>query len=172
MIAAAIPLRSNAGDVIAWAIMDFVDYEPLSRRRWFRTSTGYAVTGGGAKSRALYMHREISIASGVDLDGREVDHINRDTLDNSRDNLRPVLHWQNQCNRRLPKNNASGLRGVSWHRVGRKWRAEISHRGINKYLGLFKTKEDAHAAYRHAASLFNGAFAANDVQPVAAAVPK
>ncbi|GAH20073.1 unnamed protein product, partial [marine sediment metagenome] len=44
----------------------------------------------------------------------QIDHINRDGLDNRKCNLRPCTNSQNQKNSKLRKDNKSGLRGVRW----------------------------------------------------------
>ena len=70
-----------------------------------------------------------------------VDHINGDTLDNRRENLRVVTKSDNLRNRKFGPSNKSGLRGVIKTKYG--WRAKI-------HLGTFNTKEEAYAAYREA----------------------
>ena len=45
------------------------------------------------------------------------------------------------------KNNASGLRGVCWHKFSGKWRAQIKINGNIKHLGLFNTSDEASEAY-------------------------
>ena len=42
-----------------------------------------------------------------------------------------------------PKNNTSGLKGVSWYKKNQKWRAQIAFQGKRIYLGLFSTLEAA-----------------------------
>jgi HNH endonuclease len=81
----------------------------------------------------------------------QVDHINGDTLDNRRSNLRVCDNSANQHNRGLQRNNRSGVKGV--RRLGRKkkpWVASIRIRGRNIYLGTFATIEQAERARRDA----------------------
>ncbi len=87
---------------------------------------------------------------GVDPFPLEVDHKDRNSLNNNVDNLRlgnSVL--QNQ-NRGMQSNNTSGVKGVSWHKKASKWRADISIGNKCKYLGLFTTLKEA-AEARNAA---------------------
>jgi hypothetical protein len=76
----------------------------------------------------------------------EVDHENRDSLDNRWENLRDATHSQNQLNRKANhkeyKSNVSGINGVYRHSNGNRWVAELRGR----YLGCFATKEEAAAA--------------------------
>ncbi len=70
----------------------------------------------------------------------DIDHINRNKLDNSWRNLREVSRSQNNLNR-------SGIRGVLRSKSGR-WSARLKHKGKQLYLGTFDTKEQAYAAYQ------------------------
>ena len=70
----------------------------------------------------------------------EVDHINHNTLDNRKCNLRKVTNRENQLNKR---NNTSGCPGVRWHSQGKKWNARITIKGKEKSLGMFDTFEEA-----------------------------
>jgi hypothetical protein len=80
----------------------------------------------------------------------EVDHKDGNGLNNRIANLRDATHSQNQRNRGAQSNNPSGLKGVSWHKRDRKWRAQITINGKRKTLGSFRTPDAAHAAYERA----------------------
>jgi hypothetical protein len=77
-------------------MVDDVDVPLLAGRRWhvMPSSTGnyYAISGG--RNGRVYMHRLITSCP----DGLEVDHINHNTLDNRRSNLRVVTHAENMRN--------------------------------------------------------------------------
>ena len=91
----------------------------------------------------------------------EIDHINRNPSDNRWENLREVTHSQNMKNLPIPKTNKSGYKGVSWHAIGKKWQAHIKANGVNYYLGLFNTAEDAAKAYIEASKKLHGEFSAH-----------
>lgn len=88
-----------------------------------------------------------------------VDHINGNTLDNRRSNLRLATVKENTRNQQINKKNTSGYKGVSWYRKDCKWIARIKVDGKTLYLGSFKNPEDAYAAYCEAAAKYHGAFA-------------
>jgi hypothetical protein len=101
------------------------------------------------------MHREILGAS----KGIEVDHRDRDTLNNRRHNLRLATHSQNQQNAYLQSNNTSGFKGVSFRPSNGKWRVRIGVAGKRMHLGSYGTREEAYAVYCDAAKRHHGDFA-------------
>lgn len=91
-----------------------------------------------------------------------VDHINHDTLDNRRQNLRIATAHQNTMNRRSSRNSVSQYKGVSYCKAAKdddKWVASIRSEGTMKYLGRFSTEADAAMAYDQAARRQFGEFA-------------
>jgi hypothetical protein len=90
---------------------------------------------------------------------RFVDHINGDGLDNRRVNLRPAAQSTNGANVGPRSHNASGYKGVGWHKGGRKWVAQITAKGRHYHLGLFTDPAEAARAYDAAALHHFGAFA-------------
>lgn len=69
----------------------------------------------------------------------QIDHINRNTLDNRKCNLRVVSPFENSQNKECP----NGYSGVFFDKNGNKWRAVIRKNNITQYLGSYKTKEEA-----------------------------
>lgn len=88
-----------------------------------------------------------------------VDHINGHRADDRWANLRASDHSHNLANAVRPRHNTSGFKGVHLHKQTGSWRARISKNGKHKSLGLYPTKEAAHAAYCVAANELYGAFA-------------
>lgn len=143
-----------------YALVDDVDYERLNVFNWCASKadgTFYAVRSAGKRPhrRSEYMHRVIL---GVP-DGLEADHINGDSLDNRRCNLRLATRQQNGRNRRAQSNNASGYSGVFLNRVSNKWQAYIVVDRHTRYLKRFDTPEEAARAYDGAARQLFGEFA-------------
>ena len=86
----------------------------------------------------------------------KADHINHDTLDNRKENLRIVNDSQNMWNKRKHKNNSSGFIGVSY--FSGKWRARICFRNKSISLGMFDTPQEASVAYQKAAKQYFGEY--------------
>jgi hypothetical protein len=95
---------------------------------------------------------------------QEIDHRNRNAINDKHDNLREATHSQNMQNRRRHANNTSGYRGVARYngkhrpKLPPRWIAYININGKRKSLGYFKTPEDAAAAYEQAARQLFGEF--------------
>ena len=94
----------------------------------------------------LYVH-------GVWPDG-ELDHMNRDKLDNRISNLRIATRSENLQNTNIRKNNTSGVKGVWLNKVRRKWVASVHINRKYKHLGHFNTIEEATAARQAAEKEF------------------
>jgi HNH endonuclease len=86
-----------------------------------------------------------------------IDHRDGDPANNRWANLRSATRSQNSANRRLHRNNACGLKGVSPY--GWRWCATICKNGRIHHLGIFLTPQEAHAAYVKAARKLFGEFA-------------
>jgi hypothetical protein len=85
----------------------------------------------------------------------EIDHIDGDGINNKITNLRGATHSENQQNKTAFENSSSGLVGVSWHKRSKKWYASIGYNGSRKFLGSYKERERAYAAYLEAKAIFH-----------------
>jgi hypothetical protein len=91
------------------------------------------------KQVTIALHREVlGLEKG---DGREGDHINLDTLDNRRQNLRVVTRDQQTQN--ATPHGRSRFRGVSYHTQSGKWQARCWIKKKCHYLGLFEDEDRA-----------------------------
>lgn len=147
------------------AMVDIRDAGEVDRFNWRllvdeRTGAKRAFRWGGRKERSrVYLHRHLLRAG----PGQFVDHVNRDGLDNRRDNLRLCTKAQNAWNsRRNIVGKTSRFKGVSSHRkhvLGRPWQATITVHSKQQFLGYYATQEEAASAYDLAAIRFFGEFA-------------
>jgi hypothetical protein len=134
-----IPLLGKHG-ANAFAIVDDDNYEQLIPYKWTANKLGYAIRREGES--IIFMHRQVTICA----EDKEIDHINRNKLDNRKENLREISHRDNLTNIVLHKHNTSGVKGVYWHKAKNKWRAYIDVYGKRKYLGSYALIEDAKKA--------------------------
>jgi hypothetical protein len=134
-------------------IVDDEDFDWLCQWDWGvgRHRLGHAY----AQRRGQYglMHRLLMSAQA----GQVVDHINGNTMDNRRANLRLCVHAENCRNRGPGSNNTSGFKGV--RRSGAKWFAAITADRVCHPLGYFATRQEAAHAYDAAAKRLHGEFA-------------
>ena len=72
-----------------------------------------------------------------------IKHLNGDTLDNRKDNLRGATSSQNQINRSKQRNNKSGVTGVYYCNTKKKWKAILEKEGAILIRKYFDNKEDA-----------------------------
>lgn len=125
--------------------VDDEDLAYLSQWKWHirrgsRSVYAWARIERDGVTKHTYMHRLL-----VDPpSGLLVDHINGDSLDNRRSNLRTATPSQNSQNRRTTP--PSGYRGVTRHK-GRNWQAQLTYGGKNHYLGVYTDAVAAARAY-------------------------
>lgn len=149
-----IPLNQNKV-----ALVDDEDYERISKYNWHAFSNKYTFyvsrhTWIGGKRTTVKLHREVLRLSDKSV---QVDHINRDGLDNRKENLRICTTGQNRANSRMQKNNKSGYRGV--YKKGNRWAAYVSNKPKRYHVGTFGTPEQAARAYDKVAKKHYGEFA-------------
>jgi hypothetical protein len=88
-----------------------------------------------------------------------VDHINRDTLDNRRANLRFCNKRQNSANSKKRRGTKSIYRGVSWNARSPHWRIDIKAADGSRIRRGFKSEVEAAKAYNELAPVHYGDFA-------------
>ncbi len=88
-----------------------------------------------------------------------VDHKDGNPYNNHYTNLRWATNQQNLMNQKKHKNNKSGFKGVYYDKKAQCYRTQITFNNKRIHLGYFKTKEEAHEAYKKKAIELFGEFA-------------
>lgn len=144
--------------------VDNNDFDYLSKFTWHalvtRKGKVYAKTTlylGNYKQKDMLMHRMIML-----FPSGEIDHINGDSLDNRKENMRVGSHLQNLMNRPKSHSNRTGYKGVikkndKWGKSSYMARIGVDLKSIN--LGYYKTAIEAAIAYNKAAQEIYGEFA-------------
>lgn len=113
------------------------------------------------KSYSILVGRDITTGKNVKmhilLGYRGYDHIDRNALNNKKDNFRQATKQENARNHSLAKNNTSGFIGVSWDKQCLKWSAYIIINKKHKRIGRFEDKNDAIVARLEAELKYFGA---------------
>lgn len=145
------------------AIIDDDDYELVRPYRWAVTGSKpgylYAVHNHAVDGKrvALLMHRLITNAK----PGEVVDHIDHNTMNNRRSNLRVCSHAENMRNRKLNANSSTGVKGVMVEACGkgyRRLRASVRVDG-KRHRRWFNSIEEAAAWATEMRSKLHGEFA-------------
>lgn len=139
------------------AIVDDADFDFLSQWKW-HVNVGpkhvYAMRNSkpeNGKRHHIIMHRVLCPADS----SFDIDHINGNSLDNRRENLRVATRTQNMWNRSPNAKGKSKYKGVMWHKQHQKWLAAIQVNKKRYHIGLFLDEEEAGRAYaKRAAELF------------------
>lgn len=143
--------------------IDKNDYKRVCSKSW-------SILKNHGKDRQIYIRTNISVGNGKyksemlhrfimnATKGQIIDHINGNTLDNRKCNLRFVDRYQNARNSKTGNRNKTGYKGVSWSEFHQKYRTYIFVNGKNIHLGLFDDPELAYKAYCNANRKYYGKY--------------
>lgn len=146
-------IRLTKGQV---ALVDDEDYDWLTQWKWHahQRHDKKFVAQAKINGQCVNMHRVILNTP----EGMQTDHIDLNTLNNQRSNLRTCSNTQNSMNRGKRTGGKSQYKGVSARPHGR-WDAYIHMNGKRVRLGTFLNETDAAKAYDDAAKEHHGEYA-------------
>ena len=152
-----IPMRNKFREIVEYAIVDADDFERVSQYPW-RLSHGYA--SGTVEGRSIFMHHFVFKKPS---DGKVIDHINNDRLDNRKNNLREATRAENSHNV-SKRSGTSQYKGVSLYNghVYENNAKKYSARYASKHLGLYDDEESAAKAYDTYTYVLHGEKACNN----------
>ena len=142
-----------------WAVIDTTDLTRANEftgywSGWHNKHTkSYYATGNikleNGKRGIIWLHRWILNMFDPKI---QIDHKNRDTLDDTRYNLGIVTNSENHQNMNWHRANKAG---VTWHKHNQNWMAQITVGGKHIYLGSFPTTKEASDAYKKARNIYH-----------------
>jgi len=89
-----------------------------------------------------------------------VDHIDGNKQNNRIENLREASKQENCQNQKVRWTNSSGVKGVSWHKVNKKWKVALCKNYRSYYFGTYEDKELAELVSMEATDLLHENFSA------------
>lgn len=125
-----------------YAIVDDGDYGWLSQYKWcacYMKGLWYAIRSENGKY--IRMHRQIMNCPA----NKEIDHLDGQSLDNRKSNMRICTHQENCLNRKANRNSVSKYKGVTWFKG--KWVSIIRDHTKFLYLGRFVSEINAAKAF-------------------------
>ena len=138
-----IPLTQNE-----FALVDNEDFKMISKHKWYcvrNKGNNYARRNVGVKPNrsSIEMHRVVLKCP----NGMVIDHINGNSLDNRKKNLRVCTQAENTRNRIQRRSCKNKFKGITFHKHSKVWHAQICINYNNIYLGSFKNQKSAAIAY-------------------------
>lgn len=128
------------GNITETFTLDLDDKAKLGDYKWrtvYKNQKPYLFTGN-QKSEKIYFHRLV-----MGTPELQVDHIDGNTLNNCKSNLRVVTLQENMKNLKKKSNNTSGIRGVSYNSRNKTWKSDFTFEKTRVYLKEYKSFEEA-----------------------------
>ena len=145
---AEVVIYNREGEEVGRVLIDKEDVEKIKNYKW-SMGNGYVYNGTVGK-----MHRFLMNCPSNKI----VDHINHNTLDNRKTNLRICTQTENCMNRNKRKNTTSQYKGVCWDKQRSKWSVQIAINNKRKYVGLYDSEFEASIEYDRYAIMYHGIY--------------
>lgn len=122
-----LPIGGKRGEG-KFMLIDDENYDQFKDHVWSLDSNGYAHRCYKLKSGVVHIWPHKMIL-GNRPKNKIIDHINRNKLDNRKENLRFCTYTQNRYNSTKRKDNNSGTTGIYWNKVDLSWYTKIIKQG-------------------------------------------
>lgn len=138
-------------------LIDADDWEVAKEYSWMLTINpdGYQSVKGNIDGKLIKLTAFMNC--------KYYDHIDRNSLNNRRYNLRPATTQENNRNHSKSKRNTSGYTGVYWNKANKKWCSNIRVNNKTIYLGSFDLIEDAVKSRKEAEQKYFGEFSPQNI---------
>ena len=133
----------NKGKYVA--LVDDEDFETLNQFRWYAMKYKRTVYAG--RHIVVNGNRATQFLQWDILNGKGIDHIDGNGLNNQKSNLRFCTISENQMNSRKRENTSSIYKGVHFNNRNKKWKAQIYINEKSIHLGYFTNEIEAAKAY-------------------------
>lgn len=150
---------NQRNEVVCKFIIDREDFEKVRYHKWRSDTNNRIITGNCTNTKP---RKELSwlVMNMPDESDLVVDHINGDTFDNRKSNLRICTQSENALNKHSMCTNTSSRIGVSWDKTRRRWAPEIGVAHQRWHLGRYKEFIEAVYVRDYAETLLFGEFKA------------
>jgi hypothetical protein len=143
-------IYNQKNEYVGSFIIDEDDIQKVKYKKWRKDSFGHIVTGNCSNTRP---RQELSrLIMNVTDENLVVDHIDCDTTNNRKSNLRICKQTENTFNKSFMSNNVSGIIGVCWDKYRNRWTPEIQYKETRVHLGRYIKFEEA-VYVRHIAEM-------------------
>ena len=137
------------------AYIDIEDIDKVKMYHWranHKKNKVYIITGSFSKGTAQYLHN--FLMNYIPQDKMEIDHIDGNSLNNQKDNLRLVTRQQNIDNTKVRIDNQIGIRGIAQDKKSHLYKCDFSFHGKRYYFKDWKTIEEAVYCRKYAEEYF------------------
>lgn len=148
-------LYDRYGNEMGRTIVDKEYLETIKKYKWYINKYGYVVTNKQEGLETVFLHKIIMSHVGDDT---VIDHIDGNTLNNTKANLRVATRQQNSFNTNTKGTGSNKRKGVYFRKDRNKWVAVIKVDGRNIHLGLFSSEDDAIKAREEAEIKYFGEY--------------
>lgn len=143
-------------DTFVPVYIDKEDYEKVKKYNW-RTSHKknkiYIVTGQSRNGNLMYLHNYLM--NYTPIPQQEIDHIDCNSCNNRKNNLRIISRQSNIDNTSVRIDNQIGIRGVSYNKRNKKYKCDFTHHKQRYYFKDWNSCEEAVCCRKYAEEYFN-----------------